>query len=296
MANDLSAFNAELWSKMIIPNLDRVNVMKQFADTSFEGDLRGVGSVVNVRTLGSVVMGDYVRGTPISYQALSPTLETLTVNIQKYAAIEVDDVEAIQNDFDLLALYSNRIAVELSQVVDDECFGIYSQVHADNQGSQVTLTATTSGTSVYDNLVDAGKRLSDKNAPLMDRWAVIDPKTHAFLLKDTNNFSRSTDKSDRVVSTGTIGGMAGGGPANYVGDCAGFAIYMSTAVPFNTAGTYKYLLYGQGKPINYVGKLMTVESLRLQDSFQTAVRALLVHKAKVFAENSKRIGYIQAAA
>lgn len=296
MANDLSAFNAALWSKSIIPNLDRINVAKQFADTSFEGDLRGVGSVVNVRTLGNVVVGDYVRGTPISYQALLPTLETLTVDIQKYTAIEVDDVEAIQNDFNLLQLYSGRISTALSQSVDDQCFSVYSQALTANQGSQVTLTATTSGTSVYDNLVLSGQKLSDQNAPLTDRWAVIDPATHALLLKDTSNFNRATMAGDQVSRTGVIGGGESNGDIGYVGSCAGFSIYMSTAVPYTTARDYKYLMYGQGKPISYVGKLMTVEAIRLPDSFQTAVRALLVHKAKVFAENSKRLGYIKAAA
>ncbi len=297
MANDLSAFNAELWSESIIMNLDRKNVMKQFANTKFEGDLAGVGSVVKVRTLGNVVMGDYVRGTPISYQSLVPTVETMTIDNQKYAAIEVDDVEAIQNDLPALQLYTGRIAKTLAETVDDECFGIYSSAHADNQGSAVTLTASTAGTSVYDNLVEAGRLLSNKNAELADRWVVIDPKTHAFLLKDTSNFNRATLAGDQVSRSGVIGGTLNpGGGVGYVGDCAGFRVYMSTGVPYNAAGTYKYLLYGQGQPIHYVGKLLTVETLRLQDSFQTAIRALLVHKAKVFAEDSKRLGYIQAAA
>lgn len=295
MANDLSAFNAELWSKSIIMNLDRKNVMKQFCDTAFEGDLSGVGSVVKVRTLGNVVMGDYVRRTPISYQSLVPTVETMTVDNQKYAAIEVDDVEAIQNDFNVLQLYTGRVAKELAETVDNQCFSIYSSAHADNQGSDVTLTATTSGTSVYDNLVDAGRRLSVKNAELADRWAIIDPATHALLLKDTSNFNRATVAGDQVSRSGMLSGTNPGGGVGYVGDCAGFSLYMSTGAPTNVAGTYKYLLYGQGQPIHYVGKLLTVETLRLQDSFQTAIRTLLVHKAKVFSENSKRLGYIKAA-
>ncbi len=301
MANSLSAFNAELWSKSIIMNLDRKNVMLAFADRRFEGELDGIGSVVKVRTLGNIVMSDYVSGGPINYQDLIPSIETMTVSNQKVFAFLIDDVDKIQNDEDLLQMYAERGAVSIGNAVDDHIFSVYSSAHTDNKvtssGSPITLTATTSGTSVYDNIVAAGVALSNKNCELTDRWIVVDPKTHGLLLKDTNNFTRATDKGDAVASSGLLsGGPVGPGGVGMIGRCAGFDVYVSTAIPFTSDVANKYLVFGQGNPIHYVSKIRDLEAIRLERSFASAVRGLLVHQAKVFTENTKRLGYIYASA
>lgn len=297
MANSLSAFNAELWSKTLIMNLDRQNIMLNKVDRRYEGEISGVGSVVKVRTLGNVTTGGYTSGAPINYQGLTPTVETLTVDVQSYFAYKIDDVERVQNDMDLLQLYAARGAQAFSEIVDNEILGVYTSANSDNQisnsGSPITLTSTTSGTSVYDNLVAAGVNLSRKNAPLTDRWAIIDPHTHGLLQKDTTNFSRATDMGDMLVRSGQLGGNGPNDPG-YVGDCAGFSLYLTTGLPVNGT-TGKYIVYGQGNCIKYASKIQSFETLRLESSFETAVRALLVHKARVFTEDAKRLGYIYAA-
>lgn len=297
MANSLAAFNAEMWSKLLIMNLDRQNIMINKVDRRYEGEISGAGSVVKVRTLGNIVTGDYTSGTTITYQGLSPTIETLTVDVQKFFAYKLDDVERVQNDMDLLQLYAGRGAQAMSEKVDDEILATYSSAHTDNRitsgGSPITLTSTTAGTSVYDNLVAAGVALSNKNAPLMNRWAIIDPHTHGLLQKDTSNFSRATDAGDRLARTGMLGGEGPGDPG-FVGACAGFALYLTTALPRN-GSTGKYIMYGQGDPIKYVGKIQSFQTILLESSFETAIRGLLVHKAKVFTEDTKRLGYIYAA-
>lgn len=299
MANDVSAFKAELWSKSIILQLRRINVMYSKVDRSFEGELSGYGAVVKVRTVGGITIGDYVpNSTTLTYQDLNPDIETLTVDQANHFAFKVDDVEKIQTDEDLLQLYSGEAAKSMSEKVDNTIFAVYSSAHADNQisssGSPITLTSTTSGTSVYDNLVSAATALGNKNAPLSERWAIIDPHTHGLLLKDTTNFNRATASGDAVARSGVIGGAMSDADPGYVGDCAGFRCYVSTALPRN-GSTGKYILYGQGKCVNYVSKLQSFESIRLESTFGTAMRGLIVHKAKVFAERAKRLGYIYAA-
>jgi len=301
MANNLAAFNAEMWSKSLIMNLDRKNVMLAFVDRRYEGEIDGIGSVVKVRTLGNIVMEDYVSTGTINYQDLIPSVETMTVSNQKSFAFLIDDVDKIQNDMDLLQSYAARGAVAVGNTVDDHIFSMYSSAHADNKvtssGSPITLTATTSGTSVYDNIVAAGVALSNKNCELTDRWIVVDPKTHGLLLKDTNNFTRATDKGDAVAESGVLsGGPIGPGGVGMVGRCAGFSVYVSTAIPFTSDATNKYLPFGQGQPIHYVSKLQNLEAIRLERSFASAIRGLLVHQAKVFTENTKKLGYIYAAA
>lgn len=296
MANSLSAFNAQVWSQAIIRNLDRINVMLPHTNRQWDGVLNSVGDTVQVRTLGSVTTGSYSKGQTISYQGLSPVKEALTVSDSVYFAFQVDDIDKVQNDHDALMLYAQRAAVAINNAVEDKILSSYASCLAANQitntGSPITLTSTTAGTSVYDNLVLARENLSKQNVPLnQPRWVVVNPATASLLLKDTVHFIRSTDLGDKVAQMGTVDGL----PARpgFLGMCAGFEVYESNAVPSDASG--KYLVYGDDMAIAYVAQLQEVEQIRLQDTFAWAIRGLLLHDVKVFAEASKRLGYIYAA-
>lgn len=295
MANDLSAFNAQLWSKSLIANLDQMNVMMDKVNREFEGDLDGLGDTVKVRTLGSVSSGSYAKGQTIQYQDITPVVESFQVNDAIYAAINVDDIDAIQNDINGLNAYTGRLAVEMNNQVEAKILSMYASAHADNQitngGSAIALTSTTAGTSVYDNFVQARENLALKNVPpTMRKWAIVSPKVTSLLLKDTTHFIRSTTLGDAVTMRGTVDGQAP--RPGYVGMCAGFEVYESNVLPTNS--TNKYILYGTDMAIAYAAQLQTVEAIRRPDTFANAVRVLLLHDAKVFAETSKMLGYIYA--
>src|SRR5215216_3684968 len=117
MANDLSVFKAEAWSKRIIQNLDKVNVMLPLVNRDYEGEIQGVGSTVWGRTFGNVTLSTYAKGAALSYQDLTPTKESLVVGTSKYFAFNVDDIDKAQNDLDALDGYTMRAAVALNDEV-----------------------------------------------------------------------------------------------------------------------------------------------------------------------------------
>lgn len=299
MANDLSAFDAQLWSKKLVQNLDNVNFMLGLVNRDWdEGQLNNVGDTIQVRTFGNVVMGSYTKNvTTLNYQDLSPTKEGLQVNGSDYFAFGVDDVDAIQNDIGALQGYTYRGAVAMNDKVEQKIFSAYPQALAANQitggaGAAITLDATTSdSTGIYQQIVLAGQNLTTQNVPLANRWLALDPKSLSLLLKDTAHFVRATVLGDGVVQKGTLNGEDQATPG-LMGMCGGFQIYVSNQLPIVSGA--KYLLYGDTKAIAYVGMLKTVEVIRLPDRFETAVRGLLLHDVKVFAEASKRLGYIKA--
>jgi hypothetical protein len=307
VANDLSAFNAELWSKALIANLDQINVMIPHTNREYDGQLNNIGDTVNVRTLGSITMNSYTKNsTTVSYEDLVPDKEQMTISDAEYFAFSVEDIEAIQNDINALMKYSGRAAVAVNNKVEAKILSAYSSAHNSNKitnsNAPFTLTSeTTSGGSlaVYDALVQARENLAKFNVASPGIWCVVDPATTSLLLKDTKYFIRATDLGDRVVQNGTVDGQVRTRPG-FVGRCAGFDIFESNAIPTATVGSpgvdAKYLIYGDDTAINYVAQIRSMETLRLQTKFATAVRGLLLHDVKVFAENSKRLGYILAAA
>ena len=80
----------------------------------------------------------------------------------------------------------------------------------------------------------------------------------------------------------------------FVGMVAGFAVYETPHI-FKSGGS-KYLMFGDNEAITYAAQITEIEALRLQTTFANAVRGLLLHDVKVFAEASKRFVTLQATA
>lgn len=292
MANNLAAFKAEAWSKSLIMNLDKVNVMLPLVNRDYEGEIQGVGDTVHVRTLGSITMSPYVKGGTVTYQDLTPVKETMVIADSQFFAFQVDSIDQAQNDLSALNLYTQRAAIAMNDKIEAKLLAQYTAVHADNKITGAADAAITLSTAnIYEHFVKARTALSKKNVPLTGRWAVIDPDTTALLLRSTE-FTRATDLGDRVIQDATQG-MGGVARPGFIGRMAGFDIYESNNVPVVT--TTKFLIFGDRYFISYAAQIREMEALRLETTFANAVRGLLLHDAKVFAEASKRGAYIKAA-
>lgn len=290
MANNLAAFKPDIWSKSLIMNLDKINVMTNLVNTDYEGEIDKAGATVKVRTLGNITMGNYTGA--ISYQDLAPVVENMPINDAKYFAFQVDDLDTAQDDIDALNAYTGRAAVAMNDTVEAKLLGNYAAAAAANQitgasNASIALDAT----NVYATIVKARTALSKASVPMGGRWMVIDPDTTGLLLQSTQ-FTRATDLGDAVIMSGRVGSDSRPG---FIGRIAGFDVYESNNVPV-TGGNTKYIQFGDRYFISYAAQFNELEAIRLQTAFATAVRGLLLHDCKVFGEGAKRGGYIKAVA
>jgi len=289
MANNLAAFNAEVWSKSLIMNLDKINVMTNLVNDDYEGEITGKGSTVKVRTLGNISMGDY--GGAITYQDLAPSLESMVIGDAKYFAFQVSDIEEAQNDIDALNAYTGRAAIAMNDTVEAKLLGNYAAIAAANKITGASSAAIAlDKDNIYQYFVQARTVLSKANVPNTGRWSVIDPDTTALLLR-APEFVRATDLGDQVIVSGRVGTDSRPG---FVGRVAGFDVYESNNTPVVSGA--KYLQFGDRYFISYAAQISDVEAIRLQNAFATAVRGLLLHDCKVFAEGAKRGASIKAVA
>ena len=296
MANNLDNFIPEIWSRAIQQRLDQTNLaLALLANTDDEGGIRQAGDTVHGRTYGDVTMQSYVRGQSLSYEDLAPTKETMTVNEAKSFAFQVDDLDKAQNDLDALSGYTQRAAVAVANAIDSKLFGYHASALTANKisstGSAINISHTaTDDTHPYALLVKAGMALDAQNVSSEGRWAIVTPYFKSLLLKDTVYFVKGSDLGDTVLTTGKLGPARSA--MNFVGQAAGFDIYWSNNLPA-VASNY-YCIYGQDKPVSYAAQIPpgTLEALRLESTFATAIRGLLLHDGKVFTEASKRLGTI----
>lgn len=298
MANNLDNFVPEIWSRNVITNIDQVNVaMAAIANTNYEGEISAFGDTVQVRTFGNVTVQNYQRGQTLAPEDLVPTKETLTIDQAKAFVFDVDDLDKVQNDIDAIQGYTGRAGVAVSNNMDTYAMSFYSSAHSSNQlsnsGSAYDVSANTSGTAIYELLVNAGVALDNFNVPSDQRWVIVSPYVKGLLLKSTTYLIRATDLGDSIVSTARIEMTARQAMSRgYLGQAGGFDVWTSTNLATN--GNNRYLLYGQGKPLSFAAQIQpgSVEAIRLQDTFGTRVRGLVLYGGKVFAEDSKRLGYI----
>lgn len=260
----------------------------------YEGEIRTAGDTVQVRTYGDVVVSPYRRGVPIDYTGLTPSKQALTVNDSQYWAFQVDDLDTAQNDLNALQGYTGRAAVAISNTVEAKALSYYGSALTANQlgvGSVITISAA----NAYTYLVDAGKLLDVQKVPSQGRWAVVGPTFKSFLNKDTTYLIRATELGDSIVRMG-LQGIAKKASAlpNFIGQIAGFNVFMSTEIPSDSGGYYQ--LYGGAGVISYAGQLRKVETIRLESTFADAVRGLLLHDGKVFDEHAKALGTIYTTA
>lgn len=299
MANNLSAFNPEIWSRRVIANINQVNVaLAVITNSDYEGEIRDSGDTVQVRTYGSITVNDYTRNQTIAAESLVPTKETMTIDSSKYFAFDVDDLDQVQNDLNAINGYTERAGVAMSNAVDSFVLGkalagANSSNAVGTAASPINITAATAGTTVYDQIVDAGLTLDLLDVPEAGRWIIITPYAKSLLLKDTTNFIRASALGDAIVMSGRLGmSMGQARQVGYLGQCANFDVWMSNHVPTN--GTYWACIYGQGRPVSYAAQIppSKMEALRLENTFATRVRGLMLQGAQTFAENSKRLGVL----
>jgi hypothetical protein len=296
MANNLTAFVPQVWSRRIIENINQINVaLAVMTNSNYAGEIENAGDTVQVRTFGSITVSAYSRGLPLVAQSLAPTKETLVINNSQYFAFDVDSLDIAQNDINAIQGYTERAGVAMSNTVDTYVMGfVQSGLAANTIGSTtvpIAITADTAGTSVYEQLILAGRKLDQQNVPTDARWAIVTPFFKSLLLTSTKYLIRATDLGDAIIRTA---GMAAGEAmrVGFFGQCAGMDVYVSNNLPTNA--TYWAQAYGQGKRVCYAAQIppSTLEVLRLETTFATRVRGLLLQGAQVFAEDSKALGVI----
>lgn len=293
MPNNLAAFQAEAWSKRILTRLDQVNVMLPLVNRDYEGEIKGKGSTVHVRTFGNVTMQPYTRNGTLSYENLAPSREPLTVNDAQFFAFAIDDLDEEQTDLNAMDGYAQRAAVAMNEIVDKKCLSKYAKTHVNNRITNGGSAYTLSTSNAYSLFVEAGKALDKQNVPQEGRWAVVGPNWKSKLLTDNAFFLRATDLGDQVLRSGSFRGQqqqrTARNSAGFLGQISNFDVYLSTGVPTDANGAY--CQFGGGKVISYAGQLRKLQRIILESTMATAQRGLLLHDADVFAEHAKAYGY-----
>lgn len=270
-------FKPQLWSDIILDNLDKAQVFGNLANRSFEGQIKGMGTSVKINEVGEVTTAPY-SGT-VNYEELNDSDKVLQINQSVYAGVTLDDVDATQSNVELMNKLSQRMAYAISDNIDQYLAGLHAE-------AGITVGGTSSvkeidSTVAISTITGIGRQMDEKNAPRAGRVMVLPPwfvekLVLAKIIRDTDNSATMTN--------------------GYLGNYLGFEMYMSNNVVASGTSYWLPMFFVKGYTIAHAQQILKVEALRSETSFADKLRTLSVYGAKVLYPNTLGRIYCKAKA
>lgn len=294
--NTSGSFIPTLWSAKLNQKFYKATVFGEIANTSYEGEISGMGDKVVINNRPDITINDYQVGTSLSYQVPTPSTVELPIDRAKYFAFQVNDVVAHQAQPRLMDMFSDDASMQMKISIDSSVLlgtatkqGIWNDVPAANQGATAgaisggynlgTATAPVALTAanVLATLTALAGVLDEQNIPETDRWLVIDPLTRQILMQSNLAQAQFMGDDKSMVRNGKIGMIDR------------FTVYVSNQLPkaaatqdyfgAAAAGTAKRRLIqaGHKSAVTFASQMTKMETVRNPSDFGDYIRGLNVY-------------------
>lgn len=274
-------FIPQVWAARLLLALEKslVYASSKVTNRDYEGEIKNFGDSVRIGTIGDPTIGTYTKDTDISSpQALSDAEQTLVIDRADYFNIYVDSIDAAQQSVNSMEAAMRKSAYKLMDVVDQFIAANYVNVPSGNLvGSTGSPVACSSG-GAYDHLVNLKVVLDVANVPTEERFAVIPPFMHGYLLKDSRFVAAGTGATDQRLANGLVG------------RAAGFDILMSNNVP--TASSSYKVITGHPMAYTFADQIMDVKPYEPEKRFGNAVKGLHVYGGRLVRPTAWAVGSV----
>ena len=212
------------------------------------------GNKIIFNKVSDVAIKDY-EGS-VSFDDLTTSKVELPLDIKKYWAFKVDDVDAVQAAGALIDPHVAEAAAGLQEATDLAVF-----TEALKTSNEVT------GEKAYDIIVKANTQLNKNKVPKSDRFIVINAEVLEDLHLDNRFTSAYTILENGVMEGAKINGVQ---------------LVFSEEL---NAGSYAILALHKSA-IGFGKQLQETEAMRLQNAFADGVRGLQVCGVKILREEA----------
>lgn len=288
-------FIPEIWSGKIIKNYYDQTVLSQIANTDYEGEIKGKGDKVIIRTTPRVTTRRYNKGQNLQIERPESTNVELLIDYGRYWSTVLDDVDKAQADINMMNLWSAEAAEQMKIDVDTDVLAdVYADVDADNAGltagkrtGSVNLGVTgtplaLTKTNVIDKIVELGQVLDEQSAPETGRYLLIPPWMRTLVMTSDLKNASVTGDGQSTLRNGRLG------------EIDRFTLFSTNLLSTASDGghTCYNMLFGHKSALAYAAQLTNVETLRAESTFGTVMRGLMVSGWKV--TKPQGIGHLYA--
>lgn len=219
-----SVFLPTLWSVETVRATEAALVAASLVKR-YDALVQARGQAINIPNISNLSANAKSANTDVTNQAITETSTTLTINKWYEASFKIEDMVAVQSNYDLRSEYSEKAGYAIAKQVDTDVLGLNS-----------TFTTTAVGTFGVDvtdaTLVAAITTINNNDLPLENRAFIIHPNQLGAIMK-IDKFVRADYLGEYQKPT-----PVKKGPNNrYMwGEIYGVPVYYTTNLP-TTAGT-----------------------------------------------------------
>jgi len=285
----------EIWSGKLIEKFYASTVLAAISNTDYEGEIKGHGDKVNIRTKPTITIRAYLADAALELERPQGNKVVLNIDQGNYFNTILDDVMKVQSDISLMSMWSEDAAEQMKIVIDRAVLlGIKDQAAAANRGltagaitGMLNLGVTGTPLSVVSSLTGAGagdveiltvmlrlgQALDEQNIPESGRWIIM-PTWAATMVK-------RSELRQAYLSGDGVSMLRNG----RLGMVDRFTLYTSNLIPFGTAAGLaagEFLIYaGQSHALTFATQMTEMETLRSELTFGQIMRGLQVYGYKV---------------
>ena len=277
-------FIPEIWSGKLQVKFYATTVLSEITNNDWEGEIKDQGDKVEIRTVPTITINNYVKGQTLSSQVPTNDVVELLIDKGKYFQVVVDDVDDVQSDLKLMDIFTNDASQQMKIAIDTDVFsGLVDSAAAANKGAaagaisgdlnlgNTTTAASVTASTVLDKILNMGQALDEQNAPEDGRWLLI-PAWMAAMIKNS-------DLKQAYLTGDSVSPLRNG----KVGMIDRFTLYVSNLLPSQVIDSAKayHIFAGTRDAITFASQITKMESLRSTTTFGNIVRGLNVYGFKV---------------
>lgn len=288
-SDSTSKFTPIIWSKKMLRNFYETTAFLEISNTDYEGEIKGQGDKVMIRTTPSITISDYEVGRSLVYEVPEKANKELNIDQAKSWSFRLDDIDKVQTDLPLMEKFASDAGEELKIAIDRDCFQyVVGKADASNRGNTAgaisgnipmgaaggtngSLALSITKTTATDIVVDINTVLDEQNIPSENRWVVLPAWFCALLKKSDLKSADITGDATGVLRTGVVGMVDR------------TKVIQSNTLYHATEGTAElfYCLAGTKEAMTFALQLTKTETLPIQESFGTYMRGLSVYGREV---------------
>ena len=165
----------EKWSQMLVVEKEQKLVFAQSVDRKYEQELQK-GQILRVGNITQPTARAKTINTAVTFETVTETESTITINNYQYAAIAMEDVIKPMVSVNLIEKYRPGLSYALGMKEDDDLAALIDD-------GTITQTVGTLATGLsYDNLLRADQYLNDANVEDGNRVIITSPAERANFL------------------------------------------------------------------------------------------------------------------
>jgi len=200
----------EVWSQLLVSERQRKLVFAGNVDRRQEQYLKK-GQVLHIGQISNLAARSKSANTAISYETITETEASVTINNYYYAAFAMEDVITPMVSVDLVSKYMPKLGYALAKQEDDDLAALIDD-------GTITQTVGTLATNLtHDNLIRSDQYLNDAEAPEDERVIIISHAEKAGFLK----MDQFVHKDYSDLRQGLLGGWLGMYPIFVTGNTNG---------------------------------------------------------------------------